>query len=357
MLASESLPNRLKQLRQERGWSQADLAQEAGISRPAVSSIENHRLIPSVAAAMSLARALRCPVEELFGQAADRAESGPVWAWPAEPTELEAGRYWHAKVGKRTLLYPVEMTPSGVLEHDGICRGGALESRSRFSAEQTLVVACCDPAAGLLASEIERLTGLRVIILPRSSQQAITLLGAGLVHVAGIHFATTESPDENRKAVRERIDGSFSLLRVARWQEGLALSRNVAVHSISEALAAKLRWVGRQAGSGARNCQDELLENRPAPKNLAKDHRGVGEAIRSGWAEAGICVRLASEEAGLRFISIREEIYELCFATEFEDDPRIRALKNAIRAKSYSKLLADLPGYDSAECGELQRVG
>lgn len=356
MSSTEPFPNRLKSLRQERGWSQADLAQQAGISRPAVSSIENNRLVPSVAAALALAQALRCTVEELFGPPVDATDARPAWAWPAEPAVQDVFRYWQAKVGKRTLLYPVEMTPAGVLEHDGICNAGVLQTRSRYATEQTLVIACCDPAASLLSAEIQRLTGFRVIILPRSSQQAIALLGAGLVHAAGIHFATSGSPDDNRKAVRERIDGSFSLLRVARWEDGLAVSRSAAVHTVREALATKLRWIGRQAGSGARQCQDEILEDRPAPKHLARDHRGVAETIRSGLAEAGICLRLTSDEAGLRFISIREEIYELCFSNEFEDDPRIRALKNAVRGTAYPKLVAELPGYSANECGELHRV-
>jgi molybdate-binding protein/transcriptional regulator with XRE-family HTH domain len=356
MSAADSLPNRLKQRRQDQGWSQADLARQADISRPAVSSIENCRLVPSVAAAIALAKALQCTVEELFGPTTDTVESRPTWAWPVEPITQEACRFWQAKVGKRTLLYPVEFTPAGDLEHDGVSRNGILEFRSRYSADQTLVIASCDPAAGLLAAEVQRLTGYRVIILPRSSQQAIALLGAGLVHAAGIHFATTHAPDDNWKSVRDQIGGDYTLLRVARWQDGLALSQGSAIRTTREALATKLRWVGRQAGSGARECQDELFENRPAPKRQARDHRSVADAIRSGWAEAGICIRLASEEAGLRFVCIREEIYELCFATESEGDPRIRALKNAVRGTVYPKLLADLPGYSAAECGELQQI-
>ncbi len=88
----------------------------------------------------------------------------------------------------------------------------------------------------------------------------------------------------------------------------------------------------------------------------AHEHRGVVEAIRSGWADVGVCPRLVSEEIGLRFFTVREEIYELCFATENEGDPRIRALKDTVRGASYPKLLAELPGYSSAECGELEQV-
>ena len=55
MSEQEQLQNRVKMFRQQRGWSQEDLAQRAGISRAAVSAIEIHRLVPSVAAALALA--------------------------------------------------------------------------------------------------------------------------------------------------------------------------------------------------------------------------------------------------------------------------------------------------------------
>src|SRR6202030_4317371 len=57
-------PNRVRAYRRERNWSQADLAQRAAISRTAVSAIEINRLVPSVAAALALAAAFGCTVED-----------------------------------------------------------------------------------------------------------------------------------------------------------------------------------------------------------------------------------------------------------------------------------------------------
>jgi putative molybdopterin biosynthesis protein len=67
MANPDVLHNRVRARRLERAWSQLDLAEQAGVSRTAVSAIEGNRLIPSVGAALSLARAFRCTVEELFG--------------------------------------------------------------------------------------------------------------------------------------------------------------------------------------------------------------------------------------------------------------------------------------------------
>src|SRR5258708_136175 len=162
MSTTSSLQNNVKALRLARGWSQAELAQRAGISRAAVSAIEIERLVPSVAAALSLAAAFGCRVDALvsLGGVADPLSE---WAWPAAPDPC---RYWHAEVAGRTLLYPVEATGLGVVGHDGICRHGVIEPYSQNLPEQTLVMASCDPAAALLAAEIVRETPFRLLVLP-----------------------------------------------------------------------------------------------------------------------------------------------------------------------------------------------
>ena len=72
----------------------------------------------------------------------------------------------------------------------------------------------------------------------------------------------------------------------------------------------------------------------------------MAEAIGNGWADAGVCLRLVSEEAGLPFFTVREEQYDLCFSATLAHDPRIQALQQAVQSVGYRQLLGDLPGYD-----------
>ena len=273
----------------------------------------------------------------------------PQWAWPPA---IEPCRFWQATVNDRALLIPAETTAAGLIEHDGIFAGGAAHYRAQ--PEKTLVLACCDPAAGLLASDVRRQAGIRVISLPRSSQEALSLLARRLIHAAGLHLATPRKPQGNQRAVQDRLQTECQLLRVAHWQEGLAVSEGAGVRSVQSALRGRLRWIGRHEGSAARQCQDELLRHRPAPRKQARDHRSVADAIRNGWADAGVCLRLVSEEAGLRFLPLRQEIYEWCVPSSGPDDSLLQALRNTIQSSSYRKLLKDLPGYDPRECGETQ---
>jgi molybdate-binding protein/DNA-binding XRE family transcriptional regulator len=342
------LINRVREFRARRGWSQAELAARAGISRAAVSAIEGERLSPSVNAALALAAALGCTVEDLFGPGPS-ADAPPEWAWSLPG---RSGRYWQAQVGPRRWLYPVETTPAGVVAHDGLARPDGLDPLDEADPRRTLVMACCDPAAGLLASEYARRSGFRMLVLSRSSGQALDLLRAGKVHVAGVHLAAADQSGGNAAAVRDRLGAGYRLVRLADWQEGLAISTGAGVRSVSSALRSRLSWVGREPGSGARQCLDDLLEGRRPPRRLARDHRAVAEAVRSGWADVGVCVRLPCEEAGLKFLPLRWEGYDLCLPTGQEDEPRMKALLDLVRDAAFRRLIGDLPGYDVRPAGE-----
>ena len=60
------MKNRVKELREQAGLSQADLAAELGVSRQTVNSIERGRYLPSLPLALQLARFFTSSVEEVF---------------------------------------------------------------------------------------------------------------------------------------------------------------------------------------------------------------------------------------------------------------------------------------------------
>ncbi len=62
----EGLSNRLKEERTRRGWTQAELADRAGVSRKTINTVENGVFVPSTILALRLARVLGQPVEALF---------------------------------------------------------------------------------------------------------------------------------------------------------------------------------------------------------------------------------------------------------------------------------------------------
>jgi putative transcriptional regulator len=60
------MKNRLKVLRAERDWSQADLAERLEVSRQSVNAIETGKFDPSLPLAFKLARLFDTTIEAIF---------------------------------------------------------------------------------------------------------------------------------------------------------------------------------------------------------------------------------------------------------------------------------------------------
>ncbi|MFN3465051.1 MAG: helix-turn-helix transcriptional regulator [Terricaulis sp.] len=58
--------NRLKVLRAERNWSQADLADKLDVSRQSVNAIETGKYDPSLPLAFKIAKVFALPIEQIF---------------------------------------------------------------------------------------------------------------------------------------------------------------------------------------------------------------------------------------------------------------------------------------------------
>ena len=65
------MKNRLKVLRAERDWSQAELGGRLGVSRHAIIAIERGKHDPSLPLAFKIARLFGQPIEEIFDDSED----------------------------------------------------------------------------------------------------------------------------------------------------------------------------------------------------------------------------------------------------------------------------------------------
>lgn len=81
--------NRVKELRDARGWTQQQLADAVGVSRQSINSIERDRYIPSLPLALTFAQVFGCSTDEIFalnheakhGKASPKIEAGEDDKW------------------------------------------------------------------------------------------------------------------------------------------------------------------------------------------------------------------------------------------------------------------------------------
>jgi putative transcriptional regulator len=60
------MQNKLKVLRAERNWSQAELAERLGVSRQTVNALETGKYDPSLPLTFKISHIFKLPIEEIF---------------------------------------------------------------------------------------------------------------------------------------------------------------------------------------------------------------------------------------------------------------------------------------------------
>lgn len=71
----DDIINHIQEYRSKTGITQAELAQQVGVSRQSIISIERGRYIPSLSLALRIARYFQCSTDTLF-QLEERRQNG-----------------------------------------------------------------------------------------------------------------------------------------------------------------------------------------------------------------------------------------------------------------------------------------
>ena len=66
LVMAPTVRNRIKELRQQKGWTQQQLADAVGVSRQSINSIECNRYVPSLQLALAFARVFECATDAIF---------------------------------------------------------------------------------------------------------------------------------------------------------------------------------------------------------------------------------------------------------------------------------------------------
>ena len=364
------LQTSLRQARQAAGLSQEALAAAIGISRQAYAAAESGSAVPSTEIALRLARALGTTVEQLF--ALPESEPPAVIAEPIGdgPPPADGQRVRLLRVGGRLLARPLEGQPAvlgGLTWADGLARPGAgLSGQVRVELlaeppppERTLVMVGCDPAAPLIAAAL-RQRGLELAWCETGSRAALVALARGEAHVAGCHLLDADTGRYNAPWVARLVPFACVLVGFAVWEQGLLVAPGNPrqIHEIADLARPDVSLVNREAGTGARVLLDLALARAQVPASavrgydrLAAGHLAVAEAVRAGLADAGIGVRAAAVAAGLDFLQLGEERYDLVVPRHFLDLPAVAGLLDALRRPALRRQIESLGGYDVAPMG------
>jgi molybdate-binding protein len=312
------------------------------VTRQLIGAIEAGRHAPNVNAAIAIAAALGCRVEWLF------APTDPAIT-PVIGDELPpAGSgVVAARVGERVVVAPIDhgVEPSerwalaeAVVAADGI-------ELFPESAIDSLVIAGCDPALGVLAGLVSRVSAHRVVAVHASTGRSVTALADGRVHGVVVHAPLAQLPVPPVPVRR---------LELARWRVGLASGRSHGVPTLDELASRRTRVVQRDPGAASQRALTEALARIGAPRALpgpvADGHVDVARRVAAG-AVAGITMEAAALSFRLGFTPIEEHVVELWLDRRWSSLPAAAVLVDVLTGDSFRRRLELVGGYDLEACG------
>ena len=84
----------------------------------------------------------------------------------------------------------------------------------------------------------------------------------------------------------------------------------------------------------------------------ARTHTASAEAIHSGLADVGLGVHAAACKAGLDFIPLFQERFDLVMPATLLESPAMQPLLDSLQSAEFRRIIQNLEGYDANETGK-----
>jgi putative molybdopterin biosynthesis protein len=213
-----------------------------------------------------------------------------------------------------------------------------------------------------------RESGSQLASLPEGSETGLMRLGRGEVTAAAIHLHRLDSDDE--AANLEAVAGAPGLhdavlIAFARRQQGLVVAEGnpLALSDIASIAARRARLALRPQGAGAQLLLLALvaraglaLDALTTTKPICPTGPDIAQAVRSGRADCGIATRSVAQAAGLDFVPLTWERFDLALRQRDYFLPGPQALFKFLRIDVFHDRAAELGGYDVSDAGDVRLV-
>ena len=205
--------------------------------------------------------------------------------------------------------------------------------------------------------------------LTEGTARGVERLQRGEVMAAAVHFhsdaVSSDSADEANIATARATPDLHDAVVVAfaRREQGLLVAPGNPKHlrNLADVLATGAQMAVRQPGAGAQMLLDKLLARAGGGRKELRrldppclTGPDLAAAIRTGKADCGIATRAAAKSAGLDFVPLLWENFDLLMRQRSYFRPSIQALIGFIGQKRLKQRAAELTGYDTTPAGRIR---
>ncbi len=191
------------------------------------------------------------------------------------------------------------------------------------------------------------------------SLDGLANLRSGMCQFSGAHLLDASGEYNTPYVQRFFPDRSVKLITLAHRTQGLLLGPGnpKSIKGIRDLSQPRVRFVNRNAGSGTRLWLDqELNRMHQSPDSIrgfdhvVTTHTEVAALIRSGRADTGLGLQAAAHQAGLDFLPLFEERYDLVLPSELME--KLAPILDYVQTARFRTALGAMTGYNAAHSGE-----
>jgi excisionase family DNA binding protein len=213
-----------------------------------------------------------------------------------------------------------------------------------------------------------RESGSGLASLPEGSEAGLRRLARGEITAAAIHVHRLDGDDEaaNLDAVADAPGlHDVVVIACARREQGLVLAPGnpLQLCDIAGVAASRARLALRPQGAGAQLLLLALLARAGLAfdalalvKPVCPTGADIAQAVRSGRADCGIATRAVAQAAGLDFVPLTWERFDLALHQRDYFRPGLQALFKFVRTAAFRDRAAELAGYDVSEAGDVRAL-
>jgi putative molybdopterin biosynthesis protein len=213
-----------------------------------------------------------------------------------------------------------------------------------------------------------RESGSRLASLPEGSETGLQRLARGEVSAAAIHLHRLDGDDDSANAEAVAIAPGLHdavLIAFARREQGLivAAGNPLKLGDIASVAATHAKVAQRPQGAGAQLLLLSLIARAglaadalATVKPIAPTGPDIAQAVRAGRADCGVATRSVAQAAGLGFVPLTWERFDLVMRQRDYFLPGLQALAKFLRTEAFHARGRELTGYDTAEAGDVRHV-
>jgi excisionase family DNA binding protein len=208
--------------------------------------------------------------------------------------------------------------------------------------------------------------------MSEGSARGLERLQRDEVMAVAMHFHNLDADgnlaaDANATVLRDAPDLHDALLvAFVRREQGLVLppGNPKRLRGLSDVLALGARMAMRQQGTGAQMLFDVLFKRAGAStrdlrriETPALTGPDLAEIVRAGQADCGIATRASARSAGLDFVPLVWENFDLAMRQRSYFRPAMQGLIRFLSEKRLLQRAAELTGYDPSPAGQIRFAG